>query len=175
MAESRRVQMTRRLIKEALIELMEDHEFSKITISEVCERADINRSTFYSHYRDTRDVLTDAEDDIIARLPKVDNSEENIRDAIKSVLSFIKENSELISIMVVKRKDDSFMQKLLSNVLARYEHLSKIKDEVMTRMAYTFCTSGIMGIIKVWIESDFAISLDSFTDIALSLAVKVTS
>ena len=50
--ESRRTQMTRRLIRTALIELMGEKTFERITIKELCERADVNRTTFYLHYSD---------------------------------------------------------------------------------------------------------------------------
>ena len=172
---NRRVQMTRRMIKDALIELMNDNDFSKISISDICKTADINRSTFYSHYKDTKEVLVDIEDDIISRLPEVSDSKQDLKEAMREILSFIKDNSALITIMVVKRKDDSFVEKLLSTVLARYEHLSPAISEVRTRYNYIFCTSGIIGIIKEWISSDFELSLDAFTDIALALAVKVTT
>lgn len=173
--ENRRVVMTCRMIKDALIDLMNDNDFSKISISDVCKAADVNRSTFYSHYKDTKEVLSEIEDDIIARLPDVDDSKNDLKEAMRSILSFIKENSELITIMVVRRRDDSFVEKLLSTVLARYEHLSPAISEVRTRYNYIFCTSGIIGIIKEWISSDFELSLDAFTDIALALAVKVTT
>ena len=173
--ENRRVTMTRRMIKDALILLMNDMDFSKISISDICKAADVNRSTFYSHYKDTREVLVDIEDDIIARLPDVEDSDSDLKGAMRSILSFIKDNAELITIMVIKRKDNSFVEKLLRAVLARYEHLSSSSSEIGTRYSYIFCTSGIIGIIKEWISSDFALSLDSFTDIALTLAVKVTT
>lgn len=172
---NRRVQMTRRMIKDALIELMNDNDFSKISISDICKTADINRSTFYSHYKDTKEVLVDIEDDIISRLPEVSDSKQDLKEAMREILSFIKDNSALITIMVVKRKDDSFVEKLLSSILARYEHLSSASNEMQTRYNYIFCTSGIIGIIKEWILSDFTLSLDAFTEIALTLAVKVTT
>ncbi len=173
--QSRRVAMTKKMIKEALITLLDDNDISRISISDVCALADVNRSTFYSHYTGLKEVLTDIEDDIIARLPVVETAERDLRAAMKSMLSFIKENSELIMVMVIKRKDDSFMEKLIISVLSRYEHLSRDENKTETRLKYLFCISGIVGIIKEWISTDFAISLDSFVDIALSLAVKVTA
>ena len=173
--QNKRVLLTKRMIKDALIELMDKKDISKITISDVCSIAEVNRSTFYSHYKDIGEVLTDAEDDIIAKLPKVNDQKQDLRGAIRSILEFVKENSELVSIMVIKRTDDGFMKKLLNSVLSLYEHLSPEIDGEKTRINYIFCTSGIVGIVKFWITSNFAMDIDTFTDIALTLAVKVTS
>ena len=55
----RRTQYTHRTIKESLLELMGEKPFSKITVTEICKRSQINRGTFYLHYYDTDDVLDD--------------------------------------------------------------------------------------------------------------------
>ena len=55
----RRTQYTRRTIKESLLELMGEKPCSKITVTEICKRSQINRGTFYLHYYDTDDVLDD--------------------------------------------------------------------------------------------------------------------
>ena len=44
--------MTKMLLKDALIELMEEIPFRKISIKDICEQADLNRTTFYLHYAD---------------------------------------------------------------------------------------------------------------------------
>ena len=66
MAENRRVRMTKRLMKDALLELMETKPFEKIKVTDVCAAADVNRSTFYAYYTDTLALLGEIEDDAIA-------------------------------------------------------------------------------------------------------------
>lgn len=56
--EDRRVTYTKNAIKDALLELMKDKSFEKLSISKVCEAAQITRTTFYSHY-DTLDQVLD--------------------------------------------------------------------------------------------------------------------
>lgn len=48
---------SRRLINEALAEIMNEKAMEKITVTDVVKRADLNRGTFYAHYRDINDVL----------------------------------------------------------------------------------------------------------------------
>ncbi len=62
----RRTKYTRNLIKEILLAFLKDQKFEKITVSEICRQAEINRGTFYLHYMDTYDVLEDLVDDFLA-------------------------------------------------------------------------------------------------------------
>lgn len=57
--EDRRTKYTRQTIKENFLKLLEKKQFSKITVTEICKLAEINRGTFYLHYYDTEDVLDD--------------------------------------------------------------------------------------------------------------------
>ena len=57
--EDRRTRYTRQVIKEAFLTLLEEKEYPKITVTEICRLAEINRGTFYLHYYDTADVLDD--------------------------------------------------------------------------------------------------------------------
>ena len=53
----RKTRYTRMVLQDSLIELMKEKPISKITIKELCEKADINRTTFYAHYTDQYDLL----------------------------------------------------------------------------------------------------------------------
>ena len=55
--EDRRVKYTKMVLKESLIDLLSKKDISCITIKQICEEADINRATFYTHYSDQFDLL----------------------------------------------------------------------------------------------------------------------
>ena len=67
--ESRRVRMTKRLMKDALLELLEQEELSNISVTAICERADVHRSTFYKYYKDPADLFMKLEEDFLDRIP----------------------------------------------------------------------------------------------------------
>ncbi len=59
---------TKRLIKSVFAEMLSEYkEISRISVSELCERADISRSTFYSHYDDTYSIAQDYENELVDR------------------------------------------------------------------------------------------------------------
>ncbi len=64
--EDRRIRYTKQVIKDTLLKLLEKNQFAKITVTELCRRAEINRGTFYLHYYDMNDVLDDILDDMLS-------------------------------------------------------------------------------------------------------------
>lgn len=62
----RRTRYTRQAIKEILLEELKTKPYSKITVTEICKRAEMNRGTFYLHYYDIDDVLNDILEDFLS-------------------------------------------------------------------------------------------------------------
>ena len=56
MAEDRRVRKTKKAIQDVFCEMTKEKKLNEITVKELCARADINKSTFYLHYRDVFDL-----------------------------------------------------------------------------------------------------------------------
>ena len=73
MFETRRVKMTKRLIKDAYIELLERNPSKRLSITDICKVADINRSTFYMHYEDVNQLVREIEDDLLDCIPYPEN------------------------------------------------------------------------------------------------------
>lgn len=63
--ESRRVKMTKRLLNESFLKYLAEKPLPRITIKEICDDADLNRSTYYAHFTDPYDQLKKLEADII--------------------------------------------------------------------------------------------------------------
>ena len=64
----RRITRSRRALRRALIELIEERGLDGFTVNDLCARADLNRGTFYNHFRDKDDLLQSFEDEIMADL-----------------------------------------------------------------------------------------------------------
>lgn len=64
--EDRRIRYTKQVIKETFLKMLERNSFSKITVTELCRMAEINRGTFYLHYYDINDVLDDVFNDMLS-------------------------------------------------------------------------------------------------------------
>lgn len=67
----RRIQRTNRRLKRAILELIDERDFESITVEEIVERADVGRSTFYSHFTDKEDLLFRGFDEWLISLVEV--------------------------------------------------------------------------------------------------------
>ncbi len=176
MDENRRVRLTKKMIKEALTALMCEKEYPKITVKELCARADVNRSTFYAYYRDTASVIREIEDDILRQLPDLESADiDEFNSKIYSLFEYIRMNSRIFYVVMFNSNGSAFCKTLMDVILEKYEGLSTIKDESVSRMSYIFCANGIVGLVKDWIESGFSVDTRKFTGIAMALALRSTS
>ena len=73
-----RIVRTKKLLYDGLIQLLKERPFEEVKVSDICERAYINRSTFYAHYTDKYDLLDDFIRDIKTSLAKELEKNENI-------------------------------------------------------------------------------------------------
>lgn len=91
----RRVQRTRQLLHNALLELIVEQGYEAITVQNIIDRANVGRSTFYAHFRDKEDLLVSGMDDLIyslswevETLPVTDGEQESHRYKLSTLSLF---------------------------------------------------------------------------------------
>ncbi len=174
--ESRRVKLTKRLIKEALIELLEKKPFNKITVTDLCNTAEINRSTFYSYYEDVPMLLREVQDEVISyiptpeKLPTVVESLESFFENMEKMFDFVIENKRLFNVLIAQSDSDAFVERVVRAVLSRYPKDFFREGTLEREYRVLFCLHGFIGIFKQWIIEDFPMTGREFAEIALSLA-----
>lgn len=163
MAENRRVRMTKRLMKDALLELMETKPFEKIKVTDVCAAADVNRSTFYAYYTDTLALLGEIEDDVIAASPAAAEGESGgeggfLRD-LSDYFEFVRQNERVFRLLLLRRSSEEFNRRLIDSVMERCRPLA---GEGAGRWTYVFCVSGVIGLLREWISGGFSLTSGEF-------------
>ncbi len=156
----RRVRYTKMVLKNSLAELLEKKTIEKITVKEICEKADINRGTFYSHYSDQFDLYNSIVDELLEEsFTKLGNfmelDEDGLTDSITNVFEYIKENNELIRILL-KGGVEYSIEKRIRNVIKNI-YLNKIDKDVdmdYINLAYSFIAAGAISLIRNWVSSD---------------------
>lgn len=168
----------------ALLSLLEKKPFEYITISEICEDAGVNRSTFYLHYENTADLLKEAMayvlddfasyfsvdmESILSKYENCDLRELNFINEkyLHPYLSFIKENQRLFG--TVLSQPEAFDSKavfqrmfdhIFSPILDRFRYP---KDE--QRYVMMFYLNGITAIITEWLKEDCRKSIEDISSI----------
>ena len=109
--------LTKRLIREAMLELLKKESIQNISVSELCQCAGINRTTFYNHYNGTFEVLAEIEENFLAELSGGDDSSAqsgNLTQHIESLCIRLQQNAEVAILLLNNNVDPQFSQKLLS-------------------------------------------------------------
>lgn len=156
--DDRRVLMTKRMLKQTLIELLKKKDIYHISIRELCEAADVNRTTFYKHYGSQFELLGDMEKDILEVITKAfRRNESNPEKIIYAVCSYLEDNIELARIIINNNVDPSFAHNLFAmnhikeNAL---RNLSGPKNAAEFEYAYNFITYGAFRAVCVWLNKE---------------------
>ena len=157
----------------ALMEILKTKSFEYITVSEICKKAGVNRSTFYLHYENTRDLLEETirnmTDDFISYfvpdgkiLPI--NFEESQKDKLVFIseeylmpyLSYFKENRKIFLTVFENGKLFGFEEtykKLFDNIFDPILDVFKYPENER-KYVMAFYLNGINSIIMEWIKED---------------------
>lgn len=164
----KRIKRTKQALKEALISLMEEQDFRSITITDIIQRADYNRGTFYTHYPHKEALLDDLVNEVISgfveayREPYLNKSELNIEqltDSAVKIFSYVEQHAQIFSLLLKDEYIPKFQEQLshaLKEVIASEFPLPAppINAEIyLNCIAYSF-----LGIIIYWVKSGYTYS-----------------
>ena len=98
--DGRRVRMTKMLLKNALIDIMKEKSIHLISIKEICEEADVNRSTFYRHYNTQYDLYDEIIDDIAKDIGAIYKDDFATVEFLTKVLEYIESKRETFLVIL---------------------------------------------------------------------------
>lgn len=157
--ETRRTKMTKLLFHTALIELMQEKPFSRITIRDICEQADLNRTTFYKHYNDQEQLIAEIEEELIQKTldyMKNVSQEEGTIPMIETFLNYVRDNSRMFKVLFSGRENNERMLAYMTNVTDRIrKNLPDYGTEEEERYILNFIMHGTFNVIQTWIDRDF--------------------
>ena len=178
--QDRRCVRTRRTIKQILMKLIAEEDADALTIKEIAEKADINRKTFYSHYRDVNAVLDDIQNDLVDRLYEVLKGCEIgrvLRDPypfFQKLTEIINEDFDFYNYLIRSQSAGNFLEKIKGALKNRI--MDSLHDEMASgkeALSFTvdFIVSGILSIYWEWIGSEQKTPLAQVSKIAGTLAL----
>ena len=166
---------TKQHIREALIQLFLEEKFETISVSKLCQRAGINRGTFYLHYLDKFDLIETLKEEIISQLRKNFEETTNTHDLTITNLSYLQQNHDLIyavsqsHYLNFRETIREFMLSILTNDQHKVqtEHFLKENFPISEKYALEVFLSSIEGIISLWISSGTKETPEEMTNMIL--------
>ena len=159
--EDRRIRRTREQLKNGLARLMRKKNMGQITVKELVEEADINRSTFYLHYSDVTELLQEIEEGLLEEMEEaalrhpIALESHTTVNFFEDVFQVLGENREIGCALLGPNGDVSFIRKVESLLEEYSRNLLEIvsPDAAEERKYfYSFCMQGCLGFIRMWLE-----------------------
>lgn len=164
---------SKKLIRQAFLELLKEKTFEKITVTDIVKRADINRSTFYAHYPDVMGVIEEIQEEILDYCQKalgdIDFSElfENPEPLLNKIVKLLEENHELYrllshSTMAVKQLEKLKLV-LIERTLQTINVPENYKNSFEFEFALRFFMGGVVDVYTQWLNGDINCSINELT------------
>ena len=173
--KDQRVRLTRKLLKDALVQLMQKQHISEITVRSLCELADINRSTFYSHYTDPFDLLHQIEQEVMDNLKSYlekqdyqDNRPLSTQVLIR-ILEYLKNNADMFKVLLSENCDFDFQKDImdLSQIVSfqlNPKHAARTREYITI-----FGITGCISLLQKWLQDDMVEPPEKMAEFFLQL------
>jgi len=160
--QDRRSQRTRHLVGEAFVQLLREKGYSTITVSDIIQRADIGRSTFYSHFRDKEDLFVSQLDRVIEVLSHhlPDQREIPFFPSL-GLFRHVGEEYELYKAILWTPGIDLFVKHLQTSLSHRIEQGFQErgrKFEIPIPVMASFIAGSFLTLLKWWLENKMVYS-----------------
>lgn len=186
--EDRRVVRSHCSFRIALIELIEEKGYEALTVNDLCTRANLNRGTFYNHFRDKDDMIQSFEGEILESLEQYQSVLSNleIRDLLKlriakkplpplvELFDCLREHGDFLHAMLGPQGDSAFAPRLRDAVCtdlvtkALNEHYRE-NPTPFVNYYIAFYANAYMGVILRWLETGMRESSEEMARIAMRL------
>lgn len=175
----RRIKYTKKAIKESFFNLLEYKELNKITVSELCQLADVNRATFYRYYLDIYDLFDKIQEEFVEELKAAINnspSKYTVATFCHGLLEVLLKEKKLAKIIFKNNNNLLFLDDILE---IAYENcynnwkadLPDVKSQDV-EYATIFIFNGALGIINYWITNDFEKDIMEISQLIESLSYR---
>ena len=159
----RRIRKTRKQLQDGFISLLLEKSIKDITVKELCDKVDLNRGTFYLHYKDIYDMADQLENELFDRLENVlsNHPSSQLKDEpfplLLDLFILIKETAPFCTVLLGNNGDIAFFNKLKSVLRDKcFSHWMELfnTDKVdKFEYFYNFIVSGSIGIVESWLKN----------------------
>lgn len=161
---------SKNMIKSAFLELIQEKDANKITVTDIVKRADINRSTFYAHYPDVQGVVEQINAEAINEMLEIlgefkyENFFSNLAPVLLKINRYLENEMELCRIMILSDYADNFFEeakRVFFDYMKNAESIpSKIRNSSVFEMRISFFVGGLMNMYRQWFKGELDVNLN---------------
>lgn len=162
--EDRRVQYSKMILQDTLLDLLRNKKLNEISVSELCRKAEVNRNTFYNHYSSPFEILHEIENTLFQELRKEVKNDKELKSIILASCKCL-ENNKKISELIFSNIENS---KLLTKIINTYKTKSienyPQKAKPFAQLTYIFQEKGTIYLMQEWIKGGFKQPAEQIAD-----------
>lgn len=157
--KDRRIQYTRNVLAQTLVQLLHTKPIEKISITEICKLADINRATFYLHYHSPYELLSEIQETFYASFKEdleLLLQKEGNNSLLLLLITKIRDNRAFCEVLFSEQGERSFQNKVLGvvreDLIRKWEKSQpKVMHKAHTSLVFKFITEGSTGMLQEWL------------------------
>ena len=156
--QERRYRRTEALILNGLTTLLQQKSIKEITVRELADLVDINRSTFYLHYTDIYDLLEKTEQRLLQQLMDAVNENWTLPETPKNFFAFLEQTFNILSALIGPNGDIAFLRNI--EKMIRDKGLQTLRSfapkelrEQDLQYAISFALAGCVGLVEHWLKN----------------------
>lgn len=150
-----RTRYTQRVIRDAFMHLLVERSVEKVTVSDICRIAEINRATFYRHYANQYELLETIEEEKLAKIREAAVHEDDIDAAILCVVRTLYAEQEEWRLLLGDHGDSRFSSRISALFADRFKPQMKSEESILR---YRFLSHGLTGLLDDWMRSGMQLS-----------------
>lgn len=161
--DNQRTRLTKLLFKNSLIKLLHKKPIYQITVSELCAKAELNRSTFYKYYGNVHDILEELEEETLAKGTQCMQEIEAAgidygKEPLHQMLNYVKENKDIYQLLLSNDVNGDFSERMLKGITDFFKSKvgSTINEIKMSEYTFQYLISGCISVIQKWINGPMA-------------------
>ncbi len=172
-----RVRYTKMMIRNGFTSLLKEKALAKVTVTDICAKAGINRATFYSHYKDPTDLMESLENELLENIVDIINEslasgEAELRKILPHILSFIQSESDICLIFTSDLSNSGFVMRCLRLIESRFVSTWTSRCDISAELAdelYLYGAMGSVGLLHKWLNSGCQQSAEYMADLIIRL------
>ena len=157
------VKKTKKAFEESLSYLAKDRQLNKISVKEVCEKAQLSRNAFYFHYKDINDLINDIENNLLSEVANLLHDIEDIEfprsiyATIDGFIDLFEARRDIVLMLMDKSFSTSFTEKM-SEMFSEFNYkyfkeFNGDRSRVSYDFFYIYLSGGFYDVVRYWLDN----------------------
>ena len=163
--QDRRVRRTKAALRAAVVELVADKGYQAVTVEHICERADVTRATFYSHFRDKEHLLSSVADDLVERgldaFEAAGGGVDHRGERLVVLFQQARNNEAAFRLVLRGEGDGAALHRLrdrltviVADTMETHRRTLRTTPSVPLELVTQMCVGEILAVLEWWLERD---------------------